>query len=50
MAIAKVGELAPNFALAAARPDDTAKTLGRKISLEDYRGKWLVFFFYSLEL
>ena len=49
MPFAKVGEQAPSFTLAAARPNDTAKTLGGKISLEDYRGKWLIFFFYPLD-
>ncbi len=46
---AKVGAPAPNFTMPVAKPGDTAKTVGSKVSLEDYRGKWLVFFFYPLD-
>ncbi|SRR5581483_8234418 len=49
MPLAKVGEAAPDFTMAIARPGDTPKTTGTKISLSDYRGKWLVLFFYPLD-
>ncbi len=51
MAIAKVGEKAPDFTMAIARPGDTAKTVDKsgKVALADYKGKWLVFFFYPLD-
>src|SRR5581483_3161197 len=49
MPLAKVGEAAPDFTMAIARPGDTPKTTGTKISLSDYKGRWLVFFFYPLD-
>ena len=51
MAIAKVGEPAPDFTMAIAKPGDTAQTVDKsgKVSLADYKGKWLVFFFYPLD-
>ena len=51
MAIAKVGEPAPDFTMAIAKPGDTARTVEKsgKVSLADYKGKWLVFFFYPLD-
>ena len=51
MAIAKVGEPAPDFTMAIAKPGDTARTVDKsgKVSLADYKGKWLVFFFYPLD-
>lgn len=49
MAQAKVGQKAPDFTMAVARPGDTAKTVGSKVSLSDYSGKWLVLFFYPLD-
>lgn len=49
MPLANVGEPAPDFTLPVARPGDTAKTVGSKVSLSDYKGKWLVFFFYPLD-
>lgn len=45
---AKVGELAPEFTLSVfdpAEPDNAEK----KVSLKDYRGQWLVFFFYPMD-
>ena len=42
--IAKVGEPAPNFTL-----DAVLGTEFKKISLTDYRGKWVVLFFYPLD-
>jgi alkyl hydroperoxide reductase subunit AhpC len=49
MSIAKVGAKAPDFTMPIARPNDTAKTVGTKVSLADYSGKWLVLFFYPLD-
>lgn len=49
MALAKVGEPAPDFTMAIAKPSDTAKTVGTKVSLSTYSGKWLVLFFYPLD-
>src|SRR5579883_3143296 len=49
MSLAKVGQPAPEFRMAVARPGDTAKTVGSKVSLSDYQGKWLVLFFYPLD-
>lgn len=42
--MAKVGEPAPNFTL-----DAVVGTEFKKISLADYRGKWVVLFFYPLD-
>ena len=41
-----VGKKAPNFNMATAKGDGT--DFGR-VSLDDYRGKWLVMFFYPLD-
>ena len=49
MALAKVGQPAPDFEMKVARPGDTAKNVGSRVSLKDYEGKWLVFFFYPLD-
>lgn len=49
MSLAKVGEAAPDFTMPVAKPGDTAKTVGSKVSLSDYKGKWLVLFFYPLD-
>lgn len=49
MSVAKVGEPAPDFTMPIAKPGDTAKTIGSKVSLSDYSGKWLVLFFYPLD-
>ena len=49
MTLAKVGKPAPEFTMKVAKPDDTAKTVGSVVSLADYKGKWLVFFFYPLD-
>ena len=43
---AKVGEKAPDFTMGSTK--DLVK-LGQKVSLSDYKGKWLVFFFYPLD-
>lgn len=44
--VAKVGEKAPDFTMPSTR--DLEK-LDQKVSLSDYKGKWLVFFFYPLD-
>jgi len=46
---AKVGLPAPAFTLKSTKGATSAKTLGAPISLSDYRGKWLIFFFYPLD-
>jgi len=40
----RVGEKAPEFAL-----DAVVKGEFKSVSLKDYRGKWLVLFFYPLD-
>src|SRR5581483_8925351 len=47
--LAQVGKPAPDFKLQSTKGATGAKNLGAEISLEDYRGKWLVFFFYPLD-
>ncbi len=47
--MAQVGQPAPDFKLASTKDATSAKNLGREIALSDYRGKWLVFFFYPLD-
>jgi len=47
--IAQVGKPAPDFKLASTKDATGAKDLGKEIKLSDYRGKWLVFFFYPLD-
>ena len=41
----QVGSKAPDFAMEAVLPDGTRKM----VTLSDYRGKWLVLFFYPLD-
>ena len=48
MTIAKVGEPAPDFDLPVLDPADPSNTRLRA-SLQDYRGDWLVFFFYPMD-
>ncbi len=43
--VARVGKLAPEFNTEAVRPNGEFLN----VSLEDYRGKWLVLFFYPLD-
>jgi len=45
---AKVGQFAPDFSLEAVVGTEAGKEF-KKISLSDYRGKWLVLFFYPLD-
>ncbi|MGQ9897810.1 MAG: peroxiredoxin [Acidobacteriota bacterium] len=42
----QVGQPAPNFDMASTKNIDTLK---ERVKLEDYRGKWLVLFFYPLD-
>jgi peroxiredoxin 2/4 len=44
----KLGQPAPAFTLASTKGATSPKTLGKTISLSDYHGKWLIFFFYPL--
>ena len=46
---AKVGQPAPTFTLQSTKGATSPKDLGKEISLSDYRGKWLIFFFYPLD-
>jgi peroxiredoxin 2/4 len=46
--VAKVGERAPDFVLDALVSTSKGKEF-RKISLEEYRGKWVVLFFYPMD-
>jgi len=46
---ATVGQAAPAFKLASTKGATSPKNLGAEISLSDYRGKWLIFFFYPLD-
>jgi len=46
---AKVGQPAPAFTLKSTKDAKSPKELGKEISLSDYRGKWLIFFFYPLD-
>ena len=46
---AQVGKPAPDFKLASTKGATSAKDLGKEIKLSDYRGKWLIFFFYPLD-
>lgn len=47
--LAKVGQPAPAFTLKSTKGATSSKDLGKEISLSDYRGKWLIFFFYPLD-
>ena len=47
--LAKVGQPAPSFTLPSTKGATSPKNLGQEISLSDYRGKWLIFFFYPLD-
>ncbi len=44
--VAKVGEKAPDFAMPSTK---NLEKLDTRVSLSDYKGKWLVFFFYPLD-
>ncbi|MBV8155296.1 MAG: peroxiredoxin [Candidatus Eremiobacteraeota bacterium] len=45
----QVGNPAPEFKLPSTKDATGAKNLGKEIALSDYRGKWLIFFFYPLD-
>lgn len=47
--LAQVGQAAPDFTLPSTKDATSAKNLGKDIRLSDYRGKWLVMFFYPLD-
>lgn len=47
--LAKVGQPAPAFKLPSTKGATSAKNLGAEISLSDFKGKWLIFFFYPLD-
>ncbi|HEY5426711.1 MAG TPA: peroxiredoxin [Candidatus Tumulicola sp.] len=47
--LAQVGQAAPDFTLPSTKGATSAKNLGKEIRLMDYRGKWLVLFFYPLD-
>ena len=47
--LAQVGRPAPDFRLPSTKGATSAKDLGKEIALSDYRGKWLIFFFYPLD-
>lgn len=47
--LAQVGKPAPDFKLPSTKDATGPKNLGREISLSDYRGKWLILFFYPLD-
>jgi peroxiredoxin (alkyl hydroperoxide reductase subunit C) len=46
---AQVGQPAPAFKLASTKDATGPGDLGKELSLSDYTGKWLVFFFYPLD-
>jgi alkyl hydroperoxide reductase subunit AhpC len=45
----QVGQPAPSFKLKSTKNAASPQDLGFEIALEDYRGKWLVLFFYPLD-
>jgi peroxiredoxin (alkyl hydroperoxide reductase subunit C) len=47
--LAQVGKPAPDFEMPSTKGASSAKDLGKKVKLSDYRGKWLVLFFYPLD-
>ena len=47
--LAQVGKPAPDFRLQSTKDATSAQNLGKEIALSDYRGKWLIFFFYPLD-
>src|SRR5258707_779013 len=47
--LAQVGKPAPDFTLPSTKGATDATTIGREVSLSDYHGKWLIFFFYPLD-
>lgn len=49
MSVVRVGQNAPDFDMPVARPAAWDEALGGRVSLADYRGRWLVLFFYPLD-
>ncbi|HVK03260.1 MAG TPA: peroxiredoxin [Armatimonadaceae bacterium] len=49
MSFAKVGQPAPEFTAACAFPGESGSAALKSVSLSDYRGKWLVFFWYPMD-
>ena len=47
--LAKVGQPAPEFKLKSTKGATSAKNLGAEISLSEFKGKWLILFFYPLD-
>ena len=47
--LAQVGKPAPDFSLESTKDAKNSRELGKRIKLSDYRGKWLIFFFYPLD-
>jgi peroxiredoxin (alkyl hydroperoxide reductase subunit C) len=47
--MAQVGLPAPQFKLPSTKNATSSRDLGFEVSLDDYDGKWLVFFFYPLD-
>jgi alkyl hydroperoxide reductase subunit AhpC len=47
--LAQVGKQAPGFELPSTKGATGSKDLGAKVKLSDYKGKWLIFFFYPLD-
>jgi len=49
MCKAQVGQPAPEFSLKSTKDATSVRDLGKVISLSEYRGKWIIFFFYPLD-
>ena len=47
--LAQVGRPAPDFTLKSTKGATSTRDLGQPLGLRDFRGKWLVFFFYPLD-
>jgi peroxiredoxin (alkyl hydroperoxide reductase subunit C) len=47
--LAQVGRPAPDFKLKSTKDATSVRDLGKELSLRDFKGKWLVFFFYPLD-
>ncbi len=47
--LAQVARSAPDFRLKSTKNATSVRDLGKELSLSDYKGKWLVFFFYPLD-
>jgi alkyl hydroperoxide reductase subunit AhpC len=47
--LAQVGRPAPDFSLKSTKDATSTRDLGKALGLRDFRGKWLIFFFYPLD-